>query len=232
MLFRSFQGSITDVNKREPAARAKVLVIDDHPLVRAGISRILDLDGSFSICGEADSVPDGLRLAVSSEPDVVIADLSLKGGTALDLLRGLQEAGSQLPVIVISVHDEALFAERALRAGARGYLMKSASVETLLHAVRQVLSGRVYVSDDVAQNLLERLGHDVPPPGGRLGNLTDRELEVFTLIGHGLNTAAIAERLSVSVKTIETYRSNIKTKLGANDASDLIRYATAWNLFM
>jgi DNA-binding NarL/FixJ family response regulator len=211
----------------------RILVVDDHPIVRAGIVRLLQSEAGLSVCGEADAVPDAVRLATTLGPDLAIVDISLKGGTAFDLLRALPDAaGPKLPVIILSVHDEALFAERALRAGARGYLMKTGPLETLLQAVRQVLSGRVYVSDEVAQNLLERLGHDVPPPGGRLGNLTDRELEVFGLIGQGLSTAAIAKRLSVSVKTIETYRSNIKTKLGAKDASDLVRYATAWNLFM
>jgi DNA-binding NarL/FixJ family response regulator len=211
----------------------RILVVDDHPIVRAGIVRLLQSEAGLSVCGEADAVTDAVRLATTLGPDLAIVDISLKGGTAFDLLRALPDAaGPKLPVIILSVHDEALFAERALRAGARGYLMKTGPLETLLQAVRQVLSGRVYVSDEVAQNLLERLGHDVPPPGGRLGNLTDRELEVFGLIGQGLSTAAIAKRLSVSVKTIETYRSNIKTKLGAKDASDLVRYATAWNLFM
>ena len=218
------------MDKRKPPIR--ILVVDDHPIVRAGIARLLQTEAGISVCGEADTVPDAIRLAVTLVPDLAIVDISLKDGTAFDVLRGLQEAAPKLPVIVLSVHDEALFAERALRAGARGYLMKAGPSEALLQAVRQVLAGRVYVSDTVAQDLLERLGHDVPPPGGRLGNLTDRELDVFALIGQGLSTAAIAKRLSVSVKTIETYRSNIKTKVGAKDASDLIRYATAWNLLM
>jgi DNA-binding NarL/FixJ family response regulator len=131
---------------------------------------------------------------------------------------------------VLSIHDEALFAERAIRAGARGYVMKQAAVTGLVHAIQEVLSGRMYVSERISQGLLERLGSDAAAATGRLGNLTDRELEVLELVGHGSTTAAIAERLGVSVKTIETYRSNIKTKLELKDASDLIRFATMWTL--
>lgn len=126
------------------------------------------------------------------------------------------------------MHDEALYAERALRAGARGYIMKQEAIGGLVHAIHEVLGGRLFVSKRMSQHLLERLGHDVPAVGGRLGNLTDRELEVFQLIGRGLNTAAIADRLDVSTKTIETYRSNIKEKLGLKDATDLIRFAVTW----
>jgi DNA-binding NarL/FixJ family response regulator len=126
------------------------------------------------------------------------------------------------------MHDEALFAERALRAGARGYIMKQEAIDGLVHAIREILAGRRYVSQRMSQHLLERLGKDSTVTGSRLGNLTDRELEVFELIGRGLSTAAIADRLQVSVKTVETYRSNIKTKLDLKDATDLIRFAATW----
>jgi DNA-binding NarL/FixJ family response regulator len=131
-------------------------------------------------------------------------------------------------VLVLSMHDEALFAERALRAGARGYIMKKEAIGGLIGAVRQVLAGKVYVSEQVSQRLLGQLGGDVSTPVGRLGGLTDRELEVFELVGRGLSTADIAKRLGVSAKTIETYRSNIKTKLRLRDAKELLRYAASW----
>jgi DNA-binding NarL/FixJ family response regulator len=133
-----------------------------------------------------------------------------------------------LPVLVLSMHDEALFAERVLRAGARGYIMKREAITGLVSAIRQVLSGRVYLSEEMAQTVLERLGPEAAPPDNPLASLTDRELEVFDLIGRGQSTAAIAEQLGVSIKTIETYRSNIKTKLNLKDATELIRFAATW----
>jgi DNA-binding NarL/FixJ family response regulator len=144
------------------------------------------------------------------------------------LIRRLREAVPDLPVLVLSMHDETLFAERALRAGARGYIMKQEAISGLVHAIQHVLSRRIYVSDRLSQSVLARLGREEASPGGHLGNLTDRELEVFEMIGRGLNTATIADELGVSIKTIETYRSNIKTKLNLKDAADLIRYAATW----
>jgi DNA-binding NarL/FixJ family response regulator len=166
-------------------------------------------------------------LTKSARPDLVIVDLSLAEGSGLDLIRWLRESMPTLPVLVLSMHDEALFAERVLRTGARGYIMKREAITGLVGAIRRVLSGRIYVSERIAQTVLERLGHEVAPDSP-LASLTDRELEVFDLIGRGQSTVAIAERLGVSVKTIETYRSNIKTKLNLKDATDLIRFAATW----
>jgi DNA-binding NarL/FixJ family response regulator len=143
------------------------------------------------------------------------------------LIRSLKDSTPTLPVLVLSMHDEALFAERVLRAGARGYIMKQEAITGLVGAIRQVLAGRIYVSEGRSQAVLERLGHEASPHNP-LANLTDRELEVLDLLGRGLGTGAIAEQLGVSIKTIETYRSNIKTKLKLKDATDLIRFATTW----
>jgi DNA-binding NarL/FixJ family response regulator len=207
---------------------ARILVVDDHPIVRLGIRQMIDAEPTLSICGEAESPEAALRLAKSSDPDLVVVDLSLKEGSGLELIRLLHEAMPRLPVLVLSMHDEQLFAERALRAGAHGYIMKHEAIDGLIGAIQQVLAGRVVVSERVSQRILGRLGSDSLASAGPLGNLTDREMEVFELIGRGLSTAAIAERLEVSVKTIETYRSNIKVKLDIKDAIDLIRYATTW----
>ncbi|HXK24618.1 MAG TPA: response regulator transcription factor [Myxococcota bacterium] len=209
-----------------PATR--ILVVDDHPIVRLGIRQMLSADASLSICGEAESASDALRLARSAKADLAIVDLSLGQGSGLELIKALHAELPQLPVLVLSMHDEALFAERVLRAGARGYIMKHEAIAGLIGAIRQVMSGRIYVSERMAQRLLERLGSNQELAGGRLGNLTDRELEVFQLIGRGLGTAAIAVELEISIKTVETYRSNIKTKLELKDAADLIRYAVSW----
>jgi DNA-binding NarL/FixJ family response regulator len=208
--------------------RTRILVVDDHPIVRLGIRQLLAAEPDLEVCAEAESADPGKQLVTSARPDLAIVDLSLAKGTGLDLIRSLRESTPNLPVLVLSMHDEALFAERVLRAGARGYIMKREAITGLVAAIRHVLAGRIYVSEGMAQAVLERLGHDGTAPDNPLATLTDRELEVFDLIGRGLSTAAIAEQLGVSVKTIETYRSNIKTKLNLKDASDLIRFAATW----
>jgi DNA-binding NarL/FixJ family response regulator len=206
----------------------RILVIDDHPIVRLGIRQMIAAEPRLSICGEAETATVAIELVKTSKPDLAIVDLSLPDSSGLELIRALHEAAPNVAILVLTMHDEALFAERALRAGARGYIMKQEAIGGLVHAIKQVLSGRVYVSDRMSQTVLERLVREAGSAGDRLGNLTDRELEVFELIGRGLNTAAIADRLDVSIKTIETYRSNIKTKLDLKDATDLIRLAATW----
>lgn len=206
----------------------RIVLVDDHPIVRLGIRQMLAGEDDLEVCGEAESAAAARGLVASARPDLVIVDLSLAQGTGLELLRDLRESVPGLPILVLSMHDETLFAERVLRAGARGYIMKREAITGLVAAIRQVLSGRIYVSEAIAQAVLERVGHDGPGQDNPLAALTDRELEVFDLIGRGLATSEIAEELGVSVKTIETYRSNIKTKLNLKDASELIRVAATW----
>jgi DNA-binding NarL/FixJ family response regulator len=210
------------------SAPARILVIDDHPVVRLGIRQMVTAAPGLSVCGEAESAAEALRLATTSNADLAIVDLSLEDGTGLGLIRSLRETVPELKVLVLSMHDETLFAERALRAGAHGYIMKQEAINGLVHAIREVLAGRRFISVRMSQIILARLGPDASPSSDRLGSLTDRELEVFELIGRGVSTAAIADRLGVSVKTIETYRSNIRTKLDVKDANQLIRYAATW----
>jgi DNA-binding NarL/FixJ family response regulator len=209
--------------------RTRIVLVDDHPIVRLGIRQMLAAEHDFEVCGEAASAAAAKQVLAEAAPDLAIVDLSLGEGTGLDLLRWLRESLPTLPVLVLSMHDEALFAERVLRAGARGYIMKREAITGLVGAVRQVLAGRICVSDAMAQAVLQQVGHPGTGYGDPLVTLTDRELEVFELIGRGLGSAAIAEQLSVSTKTIETYRSNIKTKLNLKDATDLIRFAAAWS---
>ncbi len=207
----------------------KILVVDDHPIVRLGIRQMIAAAPRLTICGEAETAEAALRLLRQHKPDLAIVDLSLQEGSGLDLVTELRAAAPQLRVLVLSMHDEALFAERALRAGAQGYIMKQEAIDGLVNAIDEVLAGRRFVSKRMSQQLLERLSREgVPATKSHLGNLTDRELEVFELIGRGQSTAAIAERLQVSIKTIETYRANIKAKLELKDATDLIRYAALW----
>jgi DNA-binding NarL/FixJ family response regulator len=212
----------------ELRSRTRILIVDDHPIVRLGIRQMLAAEPDLEVSGEADSADEARRSIRSARPDLVIVDLSLAEGTGLDLIRSFRESLPGLPVLVLSMHDEALFADRVLRAGARGYIMKREAITGLVGAIRQVLSGRIYVSEGMAQAVLERLGHEATAPDNPLASLTDRELEVFDLIGRGQSTGAIAEQLGVSIKTIETYRSNIKTKLNLKDATDLIRFAATW----
>jgi DNA-binding NarL/FixJ family response regulator len=208
--------------------RIRILVVDDHPIVRLGVRQMLASEPDLEVCCEAESADVGKHLAATARPDLAIVDLSLAEGTGLDVIRSLRESMPALPVLVLSMHDEALFAERVLRAGARGYIMKREAITGLVGAIRQVLTGRIYVSDGMAQTVLEQLGHEGGAPENPLASLTDRELEVLDLIGRGQSTGAIAEQMAVSIKTIETYRSNIKTKLNLKDATDLIRFAVAW----
>ena len=209
-------------------APLRILVVDDHPIVRLGIRQMVSTEPDFEICGEVGSAQEALRLARTLKPDLALVDLSLEEGTVLGLVRELHQTAPGVGLLVLSMHDETLFAERALRAGARGYIMKHAAIDGLVDAIRQVASGGVYVSPKMTQHVLEQFRDSTPGPAGLMATLTDRELEVFDLIGHGRSTAEIAGELAVSVKTIETYRANIKSKLKLKDARDLLRVATSW----
>jgi DNA-binding NarL/FixJ family response regulator len=211
-----------------PGAPTRILVVDDHPIVRLGIRQMINADPALTVIAEADSCEGAVTMASAYSVDLAIVDLSLNGGSGLDAIRELTSTRPGLPVLVLSMHDERLFAERALRAGARGYIMKQEAVVHLLDAIHDVLSGRIHVSGRMSQSILHRLGRDGAMSDNGLGDLTDRELEVFESIGRGLSTAAIAARLNVSIKTIETYRSNIKTKLNLKNAAELIRHAATW----
>lgn len=212
-----------------PKSQIRILIVDDHPLVRLGVQRLLSEIPDMAVCGEADSAEAALAALPSCNPDLVVVDLSLKTMSGLELIRELRKTNAGMPIVVLSMHDEALFAKRALAAGARGYVMKSEAVIRLTHAIREVLAGRIYVSPRVSQQVLERLNRSPLVPAQHwLETLTDRELEVFELIGLGFSTAEMAVRLHVSVKTIETHRSNIKAKLNVEDANALIRLAVSW----
>jgi DNA-binding NarL/FixJ family response regulator len=189
---------------------------------------MISADPGLSVCSESESAEEAVKKLGETRADLAIVDLSLKGGGGLQLIRTLREMAPELRVLVLSIHDETLFAERALKAGARGYIMKQEAVAGLVRAIRQVLSGNIYLSEQLSQRLLVRIGQGALAPRVGLDLLTDRELEVFEMIGRGMSTAMIADRLGVSVKTVETYRSNIKTKLNLKDAFELLRYATSW----
>jgi DNA-binding NarL/FixJ family response regulator len=216
------------VMSKRAVQASRVLIVDDHPVVRLGIRQMIAAEASLEVCGEASNAEEALRACRTTEVDLAIVDLSLGAASGLELIKQLHEEHPELPILVLSMHDEALFAQRALRAGARGYLQKHEAIEGLIQAVRQVVSGKVYVSDSVAQQVLAGLRGATPAPADQLATLTDREIQVLERVGRGSSTAGIARDLGVSVKTIETYRSNIKAKLNLKSALDLVRYATSW----
>jgi DNA-binding NarL/FixJ family response regulator len=210
----------------------EILVVDHHPVTRMGVAALIAAQRDLRVCGEAASVTEALAQVDALTPQLIILDLWLSDRSGLTLIHALAERPTRPPMLVFTIHDEKLFAERALRAGASGYVMKSEPPQTLITAIRDVLAGRLHVSDAMAQSLFRRLCSEGTPSPGRLIALTDREIEVFELIGRGLNTEGIAERLGVSVKTIDTYRVNIRTKLDLEDAAEVLRHAVAWSLFM
>jgi DNA-binding NarL/FixJ family response regulator len=226
VILRSVQ--LSDVRAVATRSPARVLVIDDHPIVRLGIRQMIAADPELTVCGEAATAEEALQRLKASGADLAIVDLSLRGQGGLQLIRSLLDIAPRLHVLVLSMHDETLFSERALKAGARGYIMKHEAIAGLARAIREVLAGHIYLSEQMSQRLLERVRPGTPPATIGVDALTDRELEVFTMIGRGISTAEMARKMGISIKTIETYRSNIKVKLDLADASELLRYATSW----
>ncbi|MCX7865990.1 response regulator [Limisphaera sp. VF-2] len=221
---------MTQRHQARPAGKkARILLVDDHAVVRFGIAQLINRQPDMEVCGEEEDAGAALSAAERLQPDLVIADLSLKDSSGLELVRNLKARFPNLPILVLSVHDESVYAEVAFRAGALGYLMKDQALEKVLEAIRRVLGGSVYVSDALAVKLLQKQlqGH------GTAGNspaelLSDRELEVFELIGRWKTTRQIAQELHISVKTVEYYREQIKRKLGLKNAAELAQHATAW----
>ena len=215
--------------RKDASYQRRILIVDDHPIFRKGIVMLMEHEPDILICGEAETAAEALGLVERLELDLVIADISLKDTNGIELVKSLRALRPRLPVLVLSMHDESLYAERALRAGARGYLMKQAPPDQVVTAIRQVLRGELYLS--AAANLL-MLNTFV---SGRESNgkssvekLSDRELEIFELLGKGRGTSMIAHDLRLSIKTIEAHRSNIKTKLGLSTAPELVRAAVEW----
>lgn len=209
--------------------KTRILIVDDHPVVRLGISQLISEEPDLEVTSDAEDFTSALKVLSGGEIDMTIVDLSLAGASGLDLIGEIKVRYPDMPVLVLSMHDESLYAERALRSGASGFVMKQAGTETLVKAIRRVLKGMIYVSDDMANNLLVKASGRVKTDGRvSIENLSNRELEVFELIGKGFGTKQVAESLNLSVKTIETYRRNIKSKLGLDSASQLAREAAVW----
>jgi DNA-binding NarL/FixJ family response regulator len=206
-----------------------VFLVDDHPIVRAGLAQLINQESGLCVCGEAEDAHEALQKIADLKPTIVVLDISMKGMNGVDLIKQLQERHPKLPLLVLSMHDEAIYAERALRAGAKGYVMKQEGTERLISAIRKVLKNEIAVSDDVTAKILNRLTQDPKHSGvNSIERLSDRELEVFRLIGQAIGTRQIAERLCLSIKTVETHREHIKQKLGILRSPQLVQQAVNW----
>ncbi len=216
---------------QEPAAKARIAIVDDHPLVREGLRLLISSTPDMEVCGEADSVAAAVALVRNSHPDLMLVDISLKDSHGLDLVRQISAQDDAPAMLVLSMFDELQFAERALQAGAMGYLNKQSSRESLIEGIRSVMSGLVCLSPVMTQRLLSRVaGSGKPVPREPLSLLTDRELQVFQMIGQALSTREIARQLHLSVHTVETHREKIKRKLGARNSVELTSQAVQWVL--
>lgn len=210
----------------------RILIVDDHPLMRGGMASLLAADESVEVVAGAGTVRAAMALIAEREPDLVVVDLRLPDGSGLELIKDALARWPEMRFLVVSMHDEKLYAERVLRAGGRGYIMKEAASEKLLQAIHQVLDGEVYVSEKMTQSIVnlvskQRLSGEAEVDSP-LKILTDRELEVFELIGSGLATRKIAERLTIGIKTAETHTANLKTKLRMADRNELMSFAVRW----
>ena len=211
------------------ASRKKILLVDDHPMTRAGIAQLVNKQPDLEICAEAGSPADAFNELAKARVDLVVTDITMPGRSGIDFIKDLLALEPNLRILVVSMHDEMIYAERVLRAGARGYIMKEAGGENLLAALRQVLSGQVYVSPKMSAKILGDLSGRKPRGShSPIESLSDREFQVFQLIGQGLTTKAIAKQLGLSPKTVDVHREHIKEKLQIADATSLIRHAVRW----
>jgi DNA-binding NarL/FixJ family response regulator len=210
--------------------KIKILLVDDHPLVREWLTNLINQRPDFQVCGETGNAPEALRLIESIKPDIAIVDISLASGSGIELIKNIKASQFDVVVLVLSMHDELLYAERALRAGAGGYIMKSEATQKIFQAIHNVLDGEMYVSGKVAalmtQKFLAGKSHQTASP---IEQLSDRELEVFQLLGRGYNTRQIAEQLRVGFKTVQGYSARIKVKFNLTTATELLREAMRWH---
>ncbi|MCA9108540.1 MAG: response regulator transcription factor [Planctomycetaceae bacterium] len=224
--------SITSTDPaRALSTSKKILIVDDHPIVRQGLRMTIESEKDLIVCGEAEGLSQAMLLYHDTEPDVIVADISLENGSGIELVKELVAQDKDIKILVCSMHEESLFAERALHAGAKGYINKEQATEKLIDAIRRVASGRVYLSTHMTDRMLSRqIGSSEEPARSSIESLSDRELEVFEQIGHGVTTRQIADKLHLSPKTVETYRENIKHKLNLANATELTQHAVQWVL--
>jgi DNA-binding NarL/FixJ family response regulator len=211
------------------SAKKKILIIDDHPLLRKGLASVINQTTDLMVQGEAEDARKALEMIEKLQPDLLIVDISLPGIDGVELLNMIRTRFGELPSLVLSMHDESVFAERALRAGSRGYMMKQEALEKVLVAIRRVLAGEIFVSNNIATKMIKKLVEGNPQKtASPLELLSNREFTVFQLIGQGFQSRQIAEKLHISTKTVESYRAHIKEKLKLNNAKELMKYAILW----
>ena len=213
--------------RSETQKQFRVILVEDHPMFREQLAQLINREPGMSVCGEADNIHDAFRLIESTAPDIAVVDLTLKGPSGLELMKNLKAKEIDVPVLVLSMHDEALYAERVLKAGARGYITKNEVSKEVMIAIHAVLGGEIYLPARIASRILETVAIGRKSENG-VSQLTDRELEVFELIGHGRSTREISNCLHLGVSTVDTYRARIKTKLHLENSSQLCHEAIRW----
>jgi DNA-binding NarL/FixJ family response regulator len=217
------------MKKTEKPKKAQILIVDDHPMTRAGLTHLINHQADTEVCGEAENAAQALDLLAMSQPDLILIDITLPDKSGLELIKDVKAIRPDLAILVISMHDESLYADRVLRAGARGYITKHEGGEKLIGAIRHVLNGKIYVSESMSSHILEMFS-GAPSGADRssIQNLSDREFEVFQALGEGLSSQQIAKKLHLSAKTVDAHRANIKTKLKINTTAELISFAARW----
>jgi DNA-binding NarL/FixJ family response regulator len=216
-------------SKTGGAGRKRILIVDDHPMMREGLAQLIEHEPDLAVCAQADNAAQALAAIEGQMPDLALVDISLPDKNGLELIKDLQTMHPQLPLLVVSMHDETLYAERVLRAGGRGYIMKQEGGRKLMEAIRHVLGGQIYVSEKMSAKILELFsGRRLEAGNSPVERLSDREFEVFQLIGQGQGTRRMAEHLHLSVKTVEVHRANIKKKLELDSGPELVRFAIRW----
>lgn len=208
----------------------RIVIVEDHPIVRRGMAQLINFEEDMCTVGEAETTIIAHETLEREKPDLVLVDLSLKGGSGLELIKDIKKLYPKMLIIVVSLHDENVYAERVMRAGAKGYIMKSEATESILTAIRQVLNGEIYLSPDMQTKMLNKIVSGVDNSVHTVDLLSDREFEVFEMVGKGITTKKTARELNLSIKTIETYKSHIKTKLNIKDSTELIQFATEWSM--
>jgi len=209
-------------------AKKRVLIVDDHPIFRAGLTSLVNLETELAVCGEANDAAQAMHALEKLHPDLVLLDMSLPGKGGLELLKDIRAIAPQTPVLIISMHDETLYAERVIKAGGRGYIMKQEGPEKIVQAIRKVLGGGISVSERIAAQILDAMSGSKGGSSSSVSTLTDREFEVYRLLGQGKEPHEIARTLHLSIKTVDTHRAHIRQKLGLRNATELIHHATRW----
>jgi DNA-binding NarL/FixJ family response regulator len=213
-----------------PAPKNRIFIVDDHTMFREGLRQLIDREPDLTVCGDAAGADEALRSIGELKPDLAIVDLSLSGSTGIELIKALKNRHGDLPILVVSMHEESLYAERALHAGANGYVMKQEPAKTVKAAIRKVLGGDIHLSEKMATSMLGKLmrGGQAEPPASPIEKLSDRELEVFRMLGQGKMTRHIAEELGLTIATINSFRNRIKEKLGLKNSAELVLHAIQW----